>query len=115
MNETVGLIANFTTTIIFVFGILLYLKGILDDFFPIRAVHFLPNLSKDTIKPGYSINLGNQIHFSIFIETKKKDNVRIDSIAPLVYHGLCSDHFLRLIEPLYLLISNGASSQPLYW
>lgn len=99
MNETVGLIANFMTTITFIFGILIIVKGIWDDIYPIRAVHFLTTPGKDTSKPRYSINLGNQIYFSIFIETKKKDNVRIDSIAPLVYHGLCSSHFLRLIEP----------------
>ena len=76
MNETVGLIANFTTTITFIFGIFIYIKGKWDDLFSIRAVHFLTTPGKETIKPGYSINLGNQINFSIFIETKEKDNVR---------------------------------------
>lgn len=99
MNENFESIANLITTVTFCIGIIAYIKSKWDDFFPIRLVHFVPIPLADTESLMNSINLGNQVTFSLFIETKRKDDVRIDLVAPIVYHGLRSEHYIRLIEP----------------
>lgn len=99
MNENFEFIANLITTVTFCIGIIAYIKSKWDDFFPIRLVHFVPTPLADTESLMNSINLGNQVTFSLFIETKRKADVRIDLVAPIVYHGLKSEHYLRLIDP----------------